>query len=121
LALIRQLLVCRGCFVYLGSSTTSLLNNHLVRGWQLDSAVEFSVKYEAGLRRTQERPVGNYIVNPGENTQSHHNMKFAVRVVRHAIAGGQVPNLLRIAKRIDQYRAELHAKGLSKAKQATQE
>lgn len=96
---------------------------HLVRGWQLNEDVhrgmEFAVKYEPPLHLTQERTIGNHIVNPGEKTQSHQDMKFAIRAVRSAMKHGEVPDLPEIAKRIDQYRAELHAKGLGKAKLAT--
>jgi hypothetical protein len=96
---------------------------HLVRGWQLSNqthhAVEFGVKYNPSTRHSQSRTAGSCAIDPAQNTQSHYDIKFAVRAVRRAIAEGQIPDLPGIAKRIDQYRAELHAKGLSKAKQAS--
>lgn len=96
---------------------------HLVRGWQLNEeahrGMEFAIKYEPALRQTQERTVENYVANAGENTQSHQDMKFAIRAIRRAMKHGEVPDLPEIAKRIDQYRAELHAKGLGKAKLAS--
>src|SRR5262249_44148516 len=85
---------------------------HLVRGWQLNEDVhrgmEFAVKYEPTLGQTQEHTARQHVANAGENTQSHQDMKFAIRAVRRAMKHGEVPDLPEIAKRIDQYRAELH-------------
>jgi len=46
-------------------------------------------------------------------------MKSATRAVHRAIVEGQVADLPRIGRRSDQYRAELHAKGLGKLKLAS--
>jgi hypothetical protein len=55
-------------------------------------------------------------VNPGENTQSHADFRFALRRIGEAIKCGRKPDLAEIADRIDRFRNQLYAQGQGKQK-----